>query len=485
MVYDAIVIGGGVVGAAAARYLSRYQGSFLLLERGEDLCTGTSKANSGIVHAGFDCKPHTWKARCNVAGSRMMADLARALDFPYRQNGSLVLCFEPADLPRLEALKAQGEENGVEGLELLTGDQVRALEPHVSRSCVAALRAPTGGIVCPFGLTCALAENAADNGVAFRFETPVTGLVREGDLWRVETPREILLARTVVNAAGVYAAALHNLVSERKLHITPRKGEYLLLDRTAGTHVGHTIFQLPGPLGKGVLVTPTVHGNLLLGPTARDIEDFEGVDTTAEGLETVAARAAVSVEKLPLRSVITAFAGLRAHEDGGDFVLGEPEDAPGFFDCAGIESPGLSSAPAIGALTAEWIRDRLGLADNPAFRPARRGIRDPRTLPFEERQALIAANPAYGRIVCRCEEISEGEILEAIRRGARSLDGVKRRTRAGMGRCQGGFCAPRVMELLEAAGIDPVTKAGGRSLLLAGPKAGPPASDAAVRQGRI
>ena len=470
MVYDVILIGGGVVGAAVARYLSRYRGSFLLLERNEDLCTGTSKANSGIVHAGFDCKPGTWKARCNVAGSRMMADLARELDFPYRRNGSLVLCFDPADRPKLEALKAQGERNGVEGLELLTGDQARALEPNLSKACAAALHAPAGAIVCPFGLTYALAENAADNGVAFRFDTPVTGLTRRGDRWQVETPRGSFETRAVVNAAGVYAAEIHNWVSGRKLCITPRRGQYLLLDREAGGHIDHTIFQLPGPLGKGVLVTPTVHGNLLLGPTAEEIDDFEGVDTTAAGLETVARRAAQSVERLPLRSVITAFAGLRAHETGGDFVLGEPEDAPGFFDCAGIESPGLSSAPAIGLWMAERLQARLNLPENPDFNPNRRGILDPRTLPFAQRQALIAADPAYGRIICRCEEISEGEIREAIRRGARSLDGVKRRTRAGMGRCQGGFCAPRVMELLAEAGIDPLTKSGGRSWLLAGPK---------------
>ena len=224
MVYDVILIGGGVVGAAVARYLSRYRGSFLLLERNEDLCTGTSKANSGIVHAGFDCKPGTWKARCNVAGSRMMADLARELDFPYRRNGSLVLCFDPADRPKLEALKAQGEQNGVEGLELLTGDQARALEPNLSKACAAALHAPAGAIVCPFGLTYALAENAADNGVAFRFDTPVTGLTRRGDRWQVETPRGSFETRAVVNAAGVYAAEIHNWVSGRKLCITPRRG---------------------------------------------------------------------------------------------------------------------------------------------------------------------------------------------------------------------------------------------------------------------
>ena len=252
------------------------------------------------------------------------------------------------------------------------------------------------------------------------------------------------------------------------------EGEYLLLDHTAGTHVRHTIFQLPGPLGKGVLVTPTVHGNLLLGPTALDVDDPNGVDTTAAGLAEVAEKAALGVEDLPVRQVITAFAGLRAREDGHEFIIEEAADAPGFFDCAGIESPGLSSAPAIGQLVAAQVSQALNLPENPDFCPTRRAIPDPRKLSFEARQALVASDPAYGRIICRCEEISEGEIREAIRRGARSLDGVKRRTRAGMGRCQGGFCAPRVMELLEQSGIpwQQLTKAGGNSYLLTGPAKG-------------
>ena len=474
MIYDAIIIGGGVSGAAAARYLSAYRGNFLLLEREEDLCCGTSKANSAIIHAGFDAQPGSLMARLNVAGAKAMPALSRELDFPYDPIGSLVVCFDAEGLPRLEALKRQGEANGVEGLEILSGEAARAMEPHLSRRCAAALYAPTAGIVCPFGLTYALGENAAQNGVQFSFDTEVTGFSRENGLWRVETTRGAFRTRAVVNAAGVQAAALHNLVSRRPLHITPRKGEYLLLDHTAGTHVRHTIFQLPGPLGKGVLVTPTVHGNLLLGPTALDVDDPNGVDTTAAGLAEVAEKAALSVEDLPLRQVITAFAGLRAHEDGHEFIIEEAADAPGFFDCAGIESPGLSSAPAIGQLVAAQVSQALNLPETPDFCPTRRAIPDPRRLSFEARQALVARDPAYGRIICRCEEISEGEIREAIRRGARSLDGVKRRTRAGMGRCQGGFCAPRVMELLEQSGIpwQQLTKAGGTSYLLTGPVKG-------------
>ena len=262
---------------------------------------------------------------------------------------------------------------------------------------------------------------------------------------------ECIEAKTVVNAAGVYADVFNNMVSEHKLHIVARKGEYMLLDKSAGHHVSSTIFQLPSAMGKGVLVTPTIHGNLLVGPTAVDVENKEGVNTTLEGLGGLGATAARSVKNVPLNQVITSFAGLRAHEDGDDFIIGEAEDCPGFYNAAGIESPGLSSAPAIGVMVAEMIGDKLSLEVNPDFNPIRRGILDPDTLSLEERNELIRKQPAYGNIICRCEMITEGEILDAIHRplGARSLDGVKRRTRAGMGRCQSGFCSPRTMEILE------------------------------------
>ncbi|MDD6855919.1 MAG: NAD(P)/FAD-dependent oxidoreductase, partial [Oscillospiraceae bacterium] len=273
--YDTVIIGGGVVGCAVARFLSRFRGSFCLLERENDVCCGTSKANSAIIHAGFDAKAGTLMAKYNVLGSRMMPELARELDIPFRRNGSLVLCMDRADLPRLEALYENGLQNGVEGLEIIDARRLHEMEPNVSRSAVAALWAPTGGIVCPFGMTVALGENAIQNGVEFRLGTRVTQ-VRPGEkgTWLVVTEKEILAARTVVNAAGVYSGVLHNMVSKDKIHITPRRGEYLLLDKSAGETVHSTVFQLPGVLGKGVLVTPTIHGNLLIGPTAQDTEDF-------------------------------------------------------------------------------------------------------------------------------------------------------------------------------------------------------------------
>lgn len=470
--YDAVIIGGGVIGCAVARYLSRFLGRFCLLERENDVCSGTSKANSAIVHAGFDAKSGTLMAKYNVLGSRMMPQLAKELDFPFRRNGSLVLCLAQEDMPKLRALYENGIQNGVEGLEIVDARRLHEMEPNISDGAVAGLWAPTGGIVCPFQMTVALGENAIHNGVEIYRNAEVTEVKRGKDnTWQVVTKEDTLETRAVINAAGVYSGVFHNMVSRRKIHITPRRGEYLLLDKAAGETVHSTIFQLPGVLGKGVLVTPTVHGNLLVGPTAQDTEDFEGTNTTARGLAQVREKAGGSVKNLNFRQVITSFAGLRAHEDGHEFILGQPEDAAGFFDCAGIESPGLSAAPAIGQEIAAQVSGFLRLEEKPNFDPIRRGPVNPKSLSKEQWAALIEKEPAYGQIICRCEQVSEGEILAAIRSplGAKDLDGVKRRTRAGMGRCQGGFCAPRVMELLaRELGIaqNAITKSGKNSRMI-------------------
>ena len=449
-IYDVIIIGGGVFGAATARELSRYALSICVIEKEEDVCSGTSKANSAIVHAGFDALPGTQKAKFNVMGNAGMEALSQELSFEFRRNGSLVLCFSDEDMPRLGELYRRGLQNGVPDLRILTGKEARKKEPNLTDDVVAALYAPTGGIVCPFGLTIALAENAADNGVEFRFHTQAREIRKTENGYLVVTDSGDFQTRYVVNAAGVYADVLHNMVSARKLHITPRKGDYILLDKEAGGHVASTIFQLPGKYGKGVLVTPTVHGNLLLGPTATDVADKEDTATTAKELAQVLEKSAVSVKNIPYRLTITSFSGVRAHEDGDDFVIGEAPDAPGFFDAAGIESPGLSSAPAIGAYLAEQIAKRAGAKRNAAFHPQRRGFVKLAEKSPEERALLIRENPLYGVIVCRCMQISEGEIVDAIRRtlGARSLDGIKRRVHQGMGRCQAGFCTPKAMEIL-------------------------------------
>lgn len=471
--YDVVIIGAGVSGSASARELSRYKLNVCVVEKEEDVCCGTSKANSAIVHAGFDAEAGSLMAKLNVEGSQMMEGLSKELDFHYKNNGSLVVCLHEEEKPNLQDLYDRGVKNGVKDLRIIDREELVALEPNISDEAVAALYAPTGGIVCPFGMNIAFAENAATNGVEFKFDTEVTGLEKKDGSWVIKTSQGDIETKYVVNAAGVYADKFHNMVSGKKLHITPRRGDYCLLDRSTEGFVTHTIFQLPSKFGKGVLVTPTVHGNTLIGPTAIDIENKEGTNTTQEGIDELINKAGTTVKGLPIRQVITSFAGLRAHEDGHEFYIGELEDAKGFIDCAGIESPGLSSAPAIGKMVAEIVKDLTNAEENQNFVGTRKGILDPKTLSNEERAELIKKDPAYGNIICRCEMITEGEIIDAIKRplGAKSLDGVKRRTRAGMGRCQSGFCSPRTIEILaRERGVDPaeITKAGGDSKIIVG-----------------
>lgn len=472
--YDVIIIGAGVSGAAIARALSRFCYRTLIVERAADICEGTSKANSGIVHAGFDTQPGTLMSKLNIRGSQMMEGLAEELDIPYRRNGSLVLCFTDEDRPKLQELYERGIRNGVDGLRLLSSDEVRRLEPTVSEAVVAALHAPSGAIICPFELTLALAENAVVNGVELHCETEVTGVCRnEGGGFTVETTRGQFQARIVINAAGVYADRLHHLVSREPLQIIARRGEYCLLDQRNQVPVSHTIFQLPTAWGKGVLVTPTAHGNIMIGPTATDIDDKEGTETTAEGIAEVLQKAGLSAPAVTARDVITTFSGLRAHREEHDFLIQEAVDAPGWIDVAGIESPGLSSAPAIGQYVADLVQRILPLQEKQNWNGRR-------TRPFQfsnasqaDRQAMIKADPRYANIVCRCELVTEGEIVEAIHRPipARTVDAVKRRTRAGMGRCQAGFCLPKTVEILAEeldCDIEAVTKKGEGSYYLTG-----------------
>ncbi len=400
------VRGNEKMGELAEELLSRFRLKLCVLEKEEDVCCGTSKANSAIVHAGYDAAEGTMKARLNVRGNEKMGELAEELSVPFRRNGSLVLCMEEERYGELERLYQRGLENGVKDLRLLNREEVLAMEPNLADEVYAALYAPTAGIVCPFELTIALAENAAENGALNREEVlamepnladevyaalyaPTAGIVCPFELtialaenaaengaefyfhtevkqirkaeegWILETSSGTFCSRCIVNAAGVYADVFHNMVSKEKIHITPRKGEYCLFDKSAGDYVKRTVFALPGKTGKGVLITPTIHGNLLIGPTAEDIEDKEGTNTTAEGLEQVLSRASAMGKELPLRQTITSFAGLRAHEDGKEFIIGEVKDADGFFDCAGIESPGLASSPAIGELIAEMLREKI------------------------------------------------------------------------------------------------------------------------------
>ena len=447
--YDVLIIGAGAVGCAAAMELARYKLSVCVADKESDVCEGTTKANSAIAHAGFDAEPGTLKAKFNVRGSKMMPELAEKLDFAYKQNGAMVLCFDEADKPKLDILKDRAYKNGVDKVSIITGDEARKLEPSLSDDVCAALLAETSAIICPFEMTLAFAENAFANGAEFKLSTEVTGIKKQGEYFAVSTSGGIIDAKVIINAAGVYADKIHAMVCSSPLGITARRGEYLLMDKAAGSIVSRTVFQLPTKMGKGILITPTVHGNLLAGPTAEDIDDKENLATTKSGLEQIKTKGSLSVSNIPFNKVITSFTGLRAVGDTGDFIIGH-SDVKGFIDAAAIESPGLTSAPAIGEYLCELAGELITLERKENAIETRKGIAHFAQLSKEEQNALIKHNAAYGKIVCRCETVTEGEILDAINRplGATTLDGVKRRTRAGMGRCQAGFCSPTVMALI-------------------------------------
>ena len=473
--YDAVIIGGGVTGSCIARELSRYDLDIAVLEKASDVCEGTSKANSGICHAGYDAKTGTLKAKLNVRGSKIMEELSKELGFGYRRCGSMVLCFDDAKKGSLEELYERGIKNGVEELKILSGDEARQLEKNLSDEVKWVLYAPTGAVVDPFNLTVAMAENASENGVAFKLNTEVTGIEKQSDGYAIKCRiypapgngfkggEYVEKAKVVINAAGVYADAMHNMVSDEKIKIMPKRGEYMLLDTTAGDFVGKTIFQLPTEKGKGILITPTIHGNLLTGPTAEDIEDKEDTCTSAEGLALIKEKAKLSAPNVPFREVITSFSGLRAKlikrvhvenfedkDTDGDFLIGEVPDAKGFFDVAGIESPGLSAAPAIGEYVARLVAEALNPEKKADFVPTRTGIALFCRADDTARAQLIKKDPLYGNIVCRCCTVTEAEIVSAIHSPipATTSDAIKRRTGAGMGRCQSGFCNPRVVEIL-------------------------------------
>lgn len=445
--YDVLIIGCGIVGAATAFELSKYQLSVGIVERENDVANGTTKANSAIIHAGYDPMPGSLMARLNVRGAALAKDLCARLDVPYLPCGSLVLGFSPEDEALLKELLRRGTLNGVPGLALLTGDEARAIEPNLSPAVTAALHAPSAAICSPWEYCLALAETAVRNGAQLHLETAVTGLTPTAGGWRVETSRGVLEARYVVNAAGLDAQAVHEMAAPPSFTIRPSRGEYFLLDKSEGDRVGRVIFQCPSRVGKGVLVAPTVHGNLIAGPNAEPVEGNDTA-TTAEGLAYVRQIALRSVPSVDFRTSIRNFAGVRASTDREDFII--EEAAPRFLDLAGICSPGLSAAPAIGEYAVELLGQAgLALERKADFAASRKRVRF-RELPPEEKARLVAERPAYGRVICRCETVTEGEILDALAGPIppRSVDGVKRRAGAGLGRCQGGFCGPRVLELL-------------------------------------
>ena len=472
--YDVIIIGAGIIGASIAREISKYNLKVIVVDKEVDLASGTTKANSAIVHAGYDANPNTIKGKLNAKGNSMFDKLSRELDFPFKKNGSLVLCFDETDKGNLELLKKQGEINGVPGLQILTGEETRKMEPNISEKVVAALFAPTGGIVCPYEMNIAMAENSFINGVEFNFEAKVKDIsIIDGGYSLLINDDKFIESKVIINAAGLYSDVINNLVSEEKFNITPKKGEYCLFDKAVGKLVTKTIFQLPTKAGKGVLVTPTVHGNLLVGPNAVGIDDKENLDTTKEGLDGIIDNARLSIKNIPTNKIITSFAGLRAKNEKDDFIIGEVKNSPGFINVASIDSPGLTSAPAIAEMVTSIVKDILKATLKQNFIKERKGIVKFSELNNEERNTLIKSNPDYGRIVCRCEVITEGEIRDAIRRplGAKTIDGVKKRTRAGMGRCQAGFCTSRVVDILSKElnlPITEITKSGRESRLVIG-----------------
>lgn len=448
---DVVIIGGGISGASVARSLSKYKLDMVLLEKETDVANGTTKANSAIVHGGYDPMPGSLKARFNREGNLMMEKLTQDLDVPFKRTGALIVALNDEDKKVLEEIYDRGLQNQIEGLEIIGQEELREREPNINKDAIAALYSASNAIVGPYELAIALTENAVSNGLDLRLNQKVIGIDKIEGGYEVKTETDSFKTKYVVNAAGVYADEIHNMVGEEAFKIRPRKGEYFLLDKGTGALVNSIIFQTPTPVSKGVVVLPTVHGNLLVGPDANIIDNKDNVATTEESLNFVRSYASKAVDNIPFWKTIRSFSGLRASSDRGDFIVEEAEGLPGFIDVAGIESPGLTAAPAIGEYVAEMLKDIDGnFVENKDYNPKRKGEINFMELPMDEKAKLIKENPQYGRIICRCENITEAEIVDAIHRspGARTVDGVKRRVRPGMGRCQGGFCEPRVLEIL-------------------------------------
>lgn len=473
--FDAIVIGGGVIGGSVLRELTKYKLDVCLLERESDVCMGQSKANSGIVHAGFDAPTGSLKARFNVEGNKMMPSFAEELGVKYKNNGSLVVAFTDEDMKTLTELKERGEANGVPGLEIVDREKLRQMEKNISDTAKGALYAPTGGIVCPYELTIAAIGNAMDNGAKLYTEFDVISVDKKDGSFIVRSAKgDTVQGKIVVNCSGLSGGRISWLAGdEDAIHIGGRKGEYVLLDRESGDFVSHTLFFTPTKKGKGILVSPTVDRNILLGPTAQEVMSGE-TQTTQEGLRSVIAKAKEMCDNVPLYNTITSFAGVRAYSERHDFIIEASARVEGLINCSGIESPGLTSAPAIAKYVAENLASKfLPLERNENFCGRRKPDYFFKNLSVEEKNELIKRDPSYGKIVCRCEQITEGEIVRAVRENppAKTIDAVKRRTRSGMGRCQGGFCQPHVAEIIaRETGVpfEKVTKSGSGSDLVVG-----------------
>lgn len=467
--YDAVIIGAGVTGGMIARRLSAYRLKICIVDKENDVAMGATRANSAIVHAGFDAKEGSLKARLNVRGSEMMESVAHELGVKYKRCGSLVIGFNDEDRTTIEELYERGVRNGVRELRILDREELKSLEPNISDNAVCALYAPTGAITCPYELTIAAIGNAMDNGAELKLSFAVCGIDRCGEYYNVRSKSETLKTRCVINAAGLFADEIAKMTGDDTIHIHPRRGEYILLDKECGSIVSHTIFRTPSKFGKGILVSPTVDGNILTGPTAADMEDKYDKSTTEQGFAQIFKEAPEDVEGIRFNKSITSFCGLRAVGDTGDFIINSP--FLGFINVAGIESPGLSASPAIAEYVENMLEETgIKLCKKEDYNPVRKSMTYFRDADIDEKNRIIKRDKSFGRVICRCETVTEGEILEAIRTNpkARDLDGVKRRTRAQMGRCQGGFCTPYIVELLARelnVPYEEVTKFGGGSIV--------------------
>ena len=452
---DIIVIGAGVVGCSIARELSKYNLDVLVVEKNSDVSEGISKGNSGIVHAGYNEKIGTLKAKLNIEGNKIFDDLSRDLQFPFKRNGAFILAFSDEEMKTLESLKENGEKLGVEGLEILTREEALNIEPNLNKEIVGVLNVKTSGIVSPYEMTIALAENAAENGVEFKLNSKVTNIEKISEGYKVTlNNKELVSGKIIINASGLEGAFLNNLVSMSKREINPVKGEYCLFDKVAGAMINKTLFQVPSKLSKGVLVTPTAEGNLLVGPNAVEGKTLE---TSREGIDEILDKSKKSLEELPVARILNTFSGIRPKTKGGDFIIEEVEDAKNFINVIGIDSPGLTAAPAIGVYVVNMIKERLDLVEKKNFKKTREKIVRFAELSLEEKNRLIKEKPAYGHMVCKCEFVTEGEIVEAIHRPipALTVDAIKRRTRASMGGCQGIGCTLPISKILSRElGID-------------------------------
>ncbi len=457
---NVVIIGGGVIGCAIARELSRYNLKIVLVEKEPDVATGTTKANTALIHAGFNADPKTLKGQLNMKGNMIFDQIVKDLHIPFKRIGSLVVGVEGDDLSELEKLLNRGRENKVEGLQIVDQKWLRENEPALSDKAKAALWAPTAGIIGPWELTLALAENAEKNGVKIMLETEVEDILTgDGDVVGVKTNRGIIKTDYVINAAGLFADEISRMAGIDKVSITPRVGEYYVYDKDRDFNVNHIVFPIPTKISKGTIVTPTVDGNLMIGPTSDIVEKKSQLGTSREGLNKVFEGAKKLFPRISLKDTIRVFAGLRAADRTEDFVIEAAENVKGFINVAGIQSPGLSSAPSIAEMVVTILKDEgLALDMKDDFDPTRKKPIHFRELSLEEKAKLIQEDSRYGSIICRCEIVTYKEILDAIHDpvGARTVDGVKRRTRAGMGRCQSGFCGPKVITILaEELGLDP------------------------------